>query len=1335
MSQVDEYLNGMASLTETYRVLGVKQPLSIENAWFKLKIVAKTLEQNCSEKLRQRYAEYREWDSLVHGECSVECDAQDVTSIAQHVVVLGGAGSGKSTLCQRTVHFLCKEGKVVSWIRLQDVANLIEKTQMQIGEAIIKVATNGFRQDEELYRNIDQPRFLVADGLDECGVKKVAIAEALRRWAVSRPNTVVIISSRTAGYEPSLFPNFTHVEIMPFDKEVIEQYSQSLISALVPQSEVDKNVKQFGEKLTENRLASLAARSPMLLSFMIQLFLDGVELGKRRVNLFEKIIEKCRKTETRYRHPVESVIANKALDAIGWILHTQTFNGGVCSEAYVLEELIELLQKNLNIEKSMAIEYARECLIFWDEKGLVERKSVQGTEVIDFIHLSFREYAVARYMQSFSQRQLSDILRDFSGNPRWREILLFVSALGRSEDLTSILLMIDNPESPISIEALLAVDAIVEADSCPEMGIAVADNLVQRLPSNIPLVSYESAEALVKLADIIPEQICEQVSVLSKHTNRWTRDAALFVTIKCGSKYVDRKDIKAFFERYQTGSIEGEIDDDFTSINNKLLKVAIEVVTDCFEKEEAAEMLVWVFDSGHFSMYISDTLFKKLEEVGQGGKVLEYLKSFSDKFDFQKMWKMRSDPEKALLEAIVEIANDDDEIPANYNKYEALGVLFATIVPMDMGVNELWGLTCCKKDAARTVLSGVIKILGLSLGGLKRDALDAIQEMNSEKDIFLLTLPPRTLPRHSWEKAKDLSLPTADLIEALGYPTLCIARPAAYLLINGAGSTEEPELLERILWSKNFRGIEIVAKIGSTFWKSESLEIMLRRLDGGPIDGTTLPIYESMLGLDCIGEIDRVKSVLISGLFGESRSAACGIAKGFLVGRFPLSVLKSEIIAAIDYWTEKPIYCCGENFVGGFCPKCRVVPRSPQADLIQSLGKGNLINISELAEYTKSFRSDIVKASVDCIADELQEKPEDLEEIAKGVLEGRFSKATIRAILNSKHLLPDRQHILLELLNSSEEEIRIACLSGLTRATWEFSQQIIDKIFSLTQDQNTQVRNAATRAIRSDVAKHNAKIQLTEGDYMKADYAIITALRMELDAVRCYNTKWEKVNSEDSIQTYYKTTIQNDRKENKIVVAFSCFGMGRVQAANATKDVINDFNPDVVLLVGITAGLLPEKQIVGDIVVPDQIIDYELQKITSDGPEERYQTYRPDALLLNRVKNFDDTSWLSNLAFDPKNLSLSRQPKLYTSCDVLCGDKVDDYGSIASQHLEQWPKAQAFEMESAGVASAIYQTVRQRRMIMIKGISDFVNGHQPDDAKLYAAHTSAAFAFALIKSL
>src|SRR5579885_1628999 len=105
---------------------------------------------------------------------------------------------------------------------------------------------------------------------------------------------------------------------------------------------------------------------------------------------------------------------------------------------------------------------------------------------------------------------------------------------------------------------------------------------------------------------------------------------------------------------------------------------------------------------------------------------------------------------------------------------------------------------------------------------------------------------------------------------------------------------------------------------------------------------------------------------------------------------------------------------------------------------------------------------------------------------------------------------------------------------------------------------------------------------------MKADVAIITALPKELDAVlqhgeKKYSMGWSRVESARSIRTYY-------RSENKVrtrIVAVQASGMGQLNAAIVTADVINDFSPKVILLVGIAAGIKDGVNL-GDVVISEQ---------------------------------------------------------------------------------------------------------------------------------------------------
>ena len=57
--------------------------------------------------------------------------------------------------------------------------------------------------------------------------------------------------------------------------------------------------------------------------------------------------------------------------------------------------------------------------------------------------------------------------------------------------------------------------------------------------------------------------------------------------------------------------------------------------------------------------------------------------------------------------------------------------------------------------------------------------------------------------------------------------------------------------------------------------------------------------------------------------------------------------------------------------------------------------------------------------------------------------------------------------------------------------------------------------------------------------------------------------------------------------------------MGQINAALLARDVIARFTPRKILLVGIAGGLGKEVSL-GDIVVSDQIVDYEIGKVTQN---------------------------------------------------------------------------------------------------------------------------------------
>ena len=86
------------------------------------------------------------------------------------------------------------------------------------------------------------------------------------------------------------------------------------------------------------------------------------------------------------------------------------------------------------------------------------------------------------------------------------------------------------------------------------------------------------------------------------------------------------------------------------------------------------------------------------------------------------------------------------------------------------------------------------------------------------------------------------------------------------------------------------------------------------------------------------------------------------------------------------------------------------------------------------------------------------------------------------------------------------------------------------------------------------------------------------------------------------------------------VVVTPLLGMGRVEAANATGDAIRRWRPRYMLLVGIAGGLAKAGVGLGDVLISDQIVDYELQKLTTDKTTIRWQVHRVDPRLLGAAK-------------------------------------------------------------------------------------------------------------------
>lgn len=167
-------------------------------------------------------------------------------------------------------------------------------------------------------------------------------------------------------------------------------------------------------------------------------------------------------------------------------------------------------------------------------------------------------------------------------------------------------------------------------------------------------------------------------------------------------------------------------------------------------------------------------------------------------------------------------------------------------------------------------------------------------------------------------------------------------------------------------------------------------------------------------------------------------------------------------------------------------------------------------------------------------------------------------------------------------------------------------------------------------SVMSDISEPEVSIRTSVAP--PVDFVIVTALEEERDAVLVKLPEYRQLPpAEEDIRVYFwaelPATLTDGSKCTYRVVVVPLLGMGRVQAATVTGDAIRRWRPRYVFLVGIAGGFAANQVSLGDVLVSDQIVDYELQKLTVQGPEVRWEVHRADPRLKGAAINFLGNDW------------------------------------------------------------------------------------------------------------
>ncbi len=255
------------------------------------------------------------------------------------------------------------------------------------------------------------------------------------------------------------------------------------------------------------------------------------------------------------------------------------------------------------------------------------------------------------------------------------------------------------------------------------------------------------------------------------------------------------------------------------------------------------------------------------------------------------------------------------------------------------------------------------------------------------------------------------------------------------------------------------------------------------------------------------------------------------------------------------------------------------------------------------------------------------------------------------------------------------------------------------------------------------------------------DFLIITALEEERDAVlRRLPGYQQSPPSEADVRVYYEVVVKavqaGGAKCDYLVIVVCLSNMGRVQATATASDAIRRWLPSYVLLVGIAGGLKSAGVGLGDILIAEQIADYESQKMTAEGNQIRWSAHPVDHRLLEFSRGMVASIWQNDIRVTRPEKA-DQMPKRHQGT-ITTGDKVIAVTELLESFKNQnWPKLIGVEMEAGGVVVSAHQSAHRPGFFMVRCVSDQAANKASKKVKPwrpYACDAAAAFAITMIRS-
>lgn len=264
--------------------------------------------------------------------------------------------------------------------------------------------------------------------------------------------------------------------------------------------------------------------------------------------------------------------------------------------------------------------------------------------------------------------------------------------------------------------------------------------------------------------------------------------------------------------------------------------------------------------------------------------------------------------------------------------------------------------------------------------------------------------------------------------------------------------------------------------------------------------------------------------------------------------------------------------------------------------------------------------------------------------------------------------------------------------------------------------------------ILKTIASYFVPIHQTESrasiDSMSHKFLVVSARQDELNAFLHLTSKLKRGSKKEfGVQEY----VFIERKTKINILTYSPNKMGMAYNAASIMRIITSFQVKYTLFIGTCAGVLPDKNNIGDVLVPDFIYNYESGKHRENGDFESDHA------------GFQTSIEIRKSAETLKN-RLSNKVKIITDDNFCSGSAVVDNTMKMDEIRKILPrKVSGLDMEAYSLA-CINDILRDegKHITVVKSIMDFgtdKSNSEKKDNKNIAMKNSATVALEIIKEI